>query len=290
MSGRGKAARVVGQIFTVSRLPPTGIVTFDPAFKCLLRHYTSSKDIENKILVPQVYELVCDVRKLQVGDILEELVDSPLSQPRWYNDVEDKNTQISAIGIVQQYQAPAYIVAQFRPIHKFMGFRLESFCQVRRGSAPGQVASDLGAYPTDDSVDGSTYQQAGRDDEFVLTLPEGSGEYVFARVNTPSEEGMEFDSVAVVDSATNPGFAPKPALIPFTLEPAHARGAPPFALPMDYNLNKWYFACPANWPGLHIRESDIIITPDGRRFRVHVCWEQHIGTVVTQGMVEKMES
>lgn len=272
--GRGKAAVRVGQIFTVTRLTNHGFIELAPSFKCLLRRLLTGHHIEQRQFLEQSYELVCDVRKLQVGDLLEEKSSTRLSQKRFKTRVVDRDTQISAVGGalgIEQSWAPVYYVAQFRPVHKFIGIRMEHFVQVRRGNFPDVENGDGG------------YQQQGENAEALLTLNEGTGVFEFIDINTPQ---YPEESEAITP-------APSPVLIPMGLEPALVRGTPPFDLPMDWGINKWHFAMPgaAQWMnGWRIQENDYIIHPDGNRFRVLMVWEQHVGMEIIQGMLEKLES
>jgi hypothetical protein len=254
--GKGKAARVVGQIFSVQRLGPNGWVQNIPNTRCILRRY-AGRDIEQRVFPSQWFDLVTDVRRLQVGDILEEAPDTRLMQPRWNMDVPDADTRISGVGTIQQYWAPTYMVAQFRPIHKFIGVRLDAWCQVRR--------------PIVNIVDGDAgYQEEGENAEMVLTLIQGTGTHEF------------------VDVRATP--APTPALIPFQLEIALLRGAPPFDLPADWLQGKWHYACPAEWSGFRPSINDAVLAPDGKRYILQAVQESHIGSVIAQGMAKQVES
>lgn len=259
--GRGKAAQRVGQLFTVTRYDFDGFKIVTPAFNCLLRRMTGGPHIEQHFFISQIFELVCDVRDLKVGDILTETHDTPLVQPIINRVVEDKDTTISVVGKVTQSFTPSYMLAQFRPVHKFIGIRLESMCQVRRPKSP-----------TPDGDAG--YQEGGENAEFVLSYIPGLNKFEFVDVN------IKQDVIYQV-----------PVLVPFQLELAVVRsGKPPFDLPMDWIEGKWRFACPAGWSGFLLRENDHIMHPEGYRLRVHMVQESFIGPQLQQGLADKLES
>lgn len=275
--GRGKAAVRVGQPFVVSRLDQTGFKVQYPTFYCLLRKMQGGPHVEQRFFISQVYELVCDVRFLRVGDILTESQNFSLAQPIVETAVEDKDTDLSLLGSVAQFHTPSYLVAQFRPVHKIIGVRMELLCQVRRGT---YVTKDGG----DDGVGNAAgWQQQGEASEQVLTLLPGLGVLSWADV---SVQGVPISG----PNANNDPFPPIPALIPFQLEIALIRGKTEHDLPMDWLKNKWHFCCPSSWPGLLLRENDVIIHPDGNRFRIDAVMESHIGPQVLQGLAEKLES
>lgn len=259
--GRGKAAQRVGQVFNVWHLDDHGFERLSDRHNCLLRRIHSGSHVEQRFFVSQIFELICDVRGMTVGDYLEERSDMEHAQLRYPIDVTDSDTDISTLSTNEQFWAPIYYLTQMRPVHRFIGVRMELLCQVRRG-----------LFPDTDGVDSVLdYQDQGENRENVLILPNYSGTY-------------EYRDVRTATSHTN-----KPALIPFQMEPVSTRGRPDFDLPMDWNTNQWFFACPI-WPGLRLRENDYIIHPDGNRFRILSIFESRIGAVLAQGLLEKLES
>jgi hypothetical protein len=250
--GRGKAALRVGQIFEVKRLTSRGFVQISPNLNCIIRRIHGGKDVEQKLFVSQVFELTCDVRKFMVGDLFFEKESTQYSQKSKTFNVEDN---LGEVGVIKQSFQPCYILVSARPVHKFIGIRLETQCQVRRGIVP---PNDI-----------NNYQEAGQNSEAVFTLSQGKGS--FSLIPTTTEEV-------------------KPTLIPMQLEPAMIRSQPHFNLPMDYLMNKWHFACPVNWDGLILKENDYFIDPFGNRYRVIVVFASFLGMMIQQGILEKMES
>jgi len=253
--GRGKAAVRVGQPFVVHRLTPFGFADLAKPIYCLLRRMSGGPHIEQKFFVSQVFEMVTDVRYLLIGDILEERLESKHSQKPFDLTVSDNDPNLVGVSLSQKW-GPMYLLTQTRPVHKFIGVRVELMCQVRRGTFP-------------DTDGDSGYQEQGENAEDALMLTRG-----------------DFSFRAIADKRAIDSIA----LIPFQLEPYRVGSNTPFDLPIDWMLNKWNFLCPGNWPGLRLRENDHIIHPDGNRFRVHSIFESHIGPEVLQGIAEKLES
>ena len=84
------------------------------------------------MFVSQVFEMVTDVRHLKVGDILEEAPNYAYAQKRSETVFRDEGLPISGLGAVQQAWQPAILLAQARPVHKFIGVRMELLVQIRR--------------------------------------------------------------------------------------------------------------------------------------------------------------
>jgi hypothetical protein len=275
--GRGKAALHVGQPFNVYRLSSSGLgltqVCSD--LPCLLRK-APPDSIEQRTFPGQFFELVLDLLsftgfpKLEIGDLLIEDQSAAYSQPEVDLVVQDADPATVGFGLsVLQSWQPCYMLTLARPVHKFVGVRLELLCQVRRGTWP--ESADSG--PSVGSEAGLNWQQQGENAEQILALlPSGEG-LAFVNLNTIYPLG---DNLV--------------QLVPFQLEQALLRGRPAFDLPMDYLIGKWHYACPSHWPGLRVTENDYIIRPDGRRLRVHTAMESHIGSVLSQGFAELLQS
>lgn len=259
--GRGKAAKRLGQPFTVYRFTDRGFFEITPTIRCFPRRISRGNEVEQRIFPSQVYRLTMDRRGLELGDLLVEHPLAQYAQAGKETTVTDKDVNgISMVEPVTQKVQNAYLFAQARPIHSYVGIRMEFFCQVRR--------------PVFSSMDGDGgYQEQGENSESVLVLPQAGPDLQFVDVNSNFE-----------------GAPPKPFLIPFQLEIAYVRGTPPFDLPVDWGENKWHYACPAKWGGLLLRENDQIIHPDGNRFPIQSVQENVIGTEVVQGVALKKES
>lgn len=152
--GRGAAASVLGQGYTVHRLNDTtngSISNNTPLylqFPARLRHTTSKAAIENTSFDILVFQATCDNRKLEIGDLCV--------QTGYVND------------------GSVFTVAQKRPTRETLWIRTESACSLSRPKPfSGQAAQNPATrvFPT------PGYSGIAKSSEWFLTLNDGLYSY-----------------------------------------------------------------------------------------------------------------